>query len=43
VVVHPEYDETLGRHDLMLLHLREPALTKPVLALWRKGDEQGRW
>lgn len=42
VVVHPEYDDNVGRHDLMLLHLREPARTAPVLALWRKGGEQGR-
>jgi hypothetical protein len=42
VVVHPEYDDEVGRHDLMLLHLREPARAKPMLALWRKGSEQGR-
>jgi hypothetical protein len=26
----------------MLLHLREPARAQPVLALWRKNDEQRR-
>jgi hypothetical protein len=42
VVVHPEYDDAVGRHDLMLLRLRAPARATPVLALWRKGGEQGR-
>lgn len=42
VVVHPDYDEGVGRHDLMLLRLREPARVRPVLALWRRGGEQGR-
>lgn len=42
VVIHPAYDDDVGRHDLMLLHLHEPARVKPLLALWRKGDEQGR-
>jgi hypothetical protein len=41
-VIHPEYDDMSGGHDLMLLRLKAPARTAPVLALWRKGDERGR-
>ena len=42
VVVHPDYDDAVGRHDLMLLRLRAPARARPVLSLWRRGGEQGR-
>jgi hypothetical protein len=42
VVVHPDYSDDVGRHDVMLLKLREPAASPVVLKLWNRGDEKGR-
>jgi hypothetical protein len=38
IIVHPQYDENVGRHDLALIRLKEPSKQVP-LRLWRKDGE----
>jgi hypothetical protein len=40
IIVHPKYDENVGRHDLALIRLKEPSAQVP-LELWRgEGEAQ---
>jgi hypothetical protein len=38
IIVHPQYDEDVGRHDLALVRLKAPSKQAP-LKLWRGGGE----
>jgi hypothetical protein len=40
IIVHPRYDEKVGRHDLALIRLKAPSKQVP-LKLWR-GDGEGQ-
>lgn len=40
IIIHPLYDEKVGRHDLALLRLKQPSSHVP-LTLWR-GDGEAR-
>jgi hypothetical protein len=40
IIVHPNYEENIGRHDLALIRLKEPSKQVP-LKLWRgNGEDQ---
>jgi hypothetical protein len=38
IIVHPQYDENVGRHDVALIRLTKPSTQVP-LRLWREGGE----
>jgi secreted trypsin-like serine protease len=41
IVVHPDYDENVGRHDLALIRLAKQSQQR-ALKLWRDVSEEGR-